>query len=189
MCSLVVHDKMQPNHEDDESSLGDRTIPKDATTTALKALGATINFIDIWLKLFLDHYNARCDAYVNAMKQMFKQIPLTMKKVLNPKQKVQKLVTDIGGGWYMEKLLRGYPHRITELSKNTQGKQDGIHKELYEANKWWNDWRFQLYWNNIEWVNPRSLIKRDKPYSVSSETIYFNKNDRTAHWVGLSKLK
>ena len=24
MCSLVAHDKMQPDYEDDESSLGDR---------------------------------------------------------------------------------------------------------------------------------------------------------------------
>ena len=32
MCSLVAHDKMQPNDEDDESSLRDRSIPMDATT-------------------------------------------------------------------------------------------------------------------------------------------------------------
>ena len=32
MCYLVVHDKMQPNDEDDGISLGDRSIPKDSTT-------------------------------------------------------------------------------------------------------------------------------------------------------------
>ena len=53
MCSLVTHDKIQQNYEDDESSIGDRSIPKDATTKSLKALGATLNFIDIWLKTFL----------------------------------------------------------------------------------------------------------------------------------------
>ena len=89
---------MQPNYEDDESSIEDRSIPKDATTKALKALGATINFIDIWLKCFLDDYKPRCDAYVNAMKEMFNQIPLTMSKALTPKQKVQKIITDIGCG-------------------------------------------------------------------------------------------
>ena len=31
-------------------------------------------------------------------------------KVLTPKQKLQKLVTDIGGGWYMEKGIRDYHH-------------------------------------------------------------------------------
>ena len=102
MCYLVTHDKIQQAYEYDEISIGDRSIPKDATTTALKALVATINFIDIWLKLFLDHYNARCDAYVNSMKEMFNQIPLTMSKELTQKQKFQKLMTDIGGGWYME---------------------------------------------------------------------------------------
>ena len=37
------------------------------------------------------------------MKDIFKQIPQTIRKALTPKQKVQKLMTDIGGGWYMDK--------------------------------------------------------------------------------------
>ena len=108
VCSLVAHDKMQKNYEDDESSLGYRSIPKKSTTKALEALGATLNFIDIWLKLFIDNYSARCDAYVNAMKQMFKQIPLTIIISIDPKKKVQKLMTDIGGGCYTEKGIREY---------------------------------------------------------------------------------
>ena len=80
MCPLVAHDKMQPYYEDDEISLGDRSIPKGETPKSLTALGATLSFIDIWLKLFLDNNSARCDAYVNAMKEMFKQIILIMKK-------------------------------------------------------------------------------------------------------------
>ena len=78
MCSLVAHDKIQPNYEDDESSIGDRSIPKCATTKALKLLGATLNFIGIWLKLFLDNYDTRCDTYVNAIKEMFKQRSLSI---------------------------------------------------------------------------------------------------------------
>ena len=33
-----------------------------------------------------------------------------MIKALTPKQKFQKLMTEIGGGWYMEKLLSEYLH-------------------------------------------------------------------------------
>ena len=110
MCSLVSHDKLQLYYKDDESSIGDREIPDNATTKILEALGYTINFIDIWLKLFCESFNARCDAYIYAMKYMFMQIPQTVKILLTPKQKVQKLMTDIGGGWYMEKVLRGYHH-------------------------------------------------------------------------------
>ena len=47
MCSLVDHDRMQDNEQDDEISLGDIEIPKDATVKALNSLGATFNFIDI----------------------------------------------------------------------------------------------------------------------------------------------
>ena len=52
MCSLVSHDRFQLDYKDDEISIGDRAIPDNATTKTLEASGATINFIDIWIKLF-----------------------------------------------------------------------------------------------------------------------------------------
>ena len=112
MCYLVAHYRLQLYYKYDESSIVDRSIPDNVTTKALEALGATINFIDIWLKLFLRKFNARCDAYINAMKDMLKQIPQTIKISLTPKQKVQKLMTDIGGGWYMEKMIGDYHHLV-----------------------------------------------------------------------------
>ena len=51
MSSLVSHDRLQLDYKDDESSIGDRAIPDDAKIKTLEALSATINFIDIWLKL------------------------------------------------------------------------------------------------------------------------------------------
>ena len=78
MCSLVAHDRLQLYYKDDESSIGDSSIPDNATTKSLEALGANIYVIGIWLKLFLENFNARCDAYINAMKDMFKQIPQTI---------------------------------------------------------------------------------------------------------------
>ena len=98
-------------------------------------------------------------------------------------------MTDIGGGWYMEKSAKGLPPlRRTKISKNAQENQDEK-KQLYEANKWWNDWKSQLNWNKLEWVDPKYTTKRDKPYSISSKTFYLDKNDRAAHWVGHSKLE
>ena len=61
------------------------------------------------------------------------------------------MLTDIGGGWYMAKSARGIPPlKRTKQSKKSQESQDYIQKKLYEANRWWNYWRFQLHWNNIE---------------------------------------
>ena len=40
----------------------------------------------------------------------------------------------------------------------------------------------------LEWVDPRSTPKIVKPFSVSSKKFYINNNDRTAHFVGYSKL-
>ena len=47
MCSLVVHDRLQTDYKDYESSIGDREIPNNATVKDLKSLGATFDFIDI----------------------------------------------------------------------------------------------------------------------------------------------
>ena len=51
MCSLVDHDGLEPDYKDDEISIGDREIPNDAKIKTLESLGATFNFINIWLKL------------------------------------------------------------------------------------------------------------------------------------------
>ena len=131
MCYLVAHDKIQPNDEYYGSSIGDRSIHDNATPKSLEALGSTLNFMDTRLKLLLDNYDARCDAYINAMKDMFKKIPQTMSKPLTPKQKVQKLITDIGGGWYMGKSAKGLPQlRIPKPNKKSQDKQDQIKKSI-----------------------------------------------------------
>ena len=66
------------------------------------------------------------------------------------------------------KSARGLPPlKGTKLSTKAQERQDVIQKKLYEANRWWNDWRFQLHWNNLEWVDPKSNPKRVKSFSVS----------------------
>ena len=88
-----------------------------------------------------------------------------------------------------EKNYKGLPAlERPKISKKVQEKEDEI-KKLYEANKWWNDRILQLNWNKLEWVNPRTLTKRNKPFSVSSKRFDFKKGDRMSHWVVHSKLK
>ena len=88
------------------------------------------------------------------MKVILKQIPTTMTKPLSPRQKVQKLIIEISVGWCMEKRTKGLP----PLRRPKISKKDKIEK-IYEANRYCNDWKFQLHWNNLEWVNQRIQIK------------------------------
>ena len=89
-----------------------------------------------------------------------------------------------------EKCKKGLPLlKRKKLSKKAQERHDLIKNKLYESNRWWNDWKFQLHWNMLEWVDPKSTPKRVKPFSVSSKKFYMNNNDRTAHFVGHYKLK
>ena len=103
MCSLVAHDRLQTDYKDNESSIGDREIPNDATVKELKPLGATFHFIDIWIQLLRENDFSQSETYSIAMEEMFKQIPIFFENTLNSREKNQKLMTDIGGGWYLKK--------------------------------------------------------------------------------------
>ena len=87
MCSLVSHDRLQPDYEDDVSSIGDRAIPNDATIKTLESLGYTSNFIDIQLKLLRGNYSARSESYINPMKEMLMRIPQNVERALTSKEK------------------------------------------------------------------------------------------------------
>ena len=89
MCSLVAHDRIENNKQDDESSIGDIEIPKDATVKALNSLGATFNFIDIWLHNFCHNYFAQSESYTVTMVEMFKKIPQNVGKPLTTREKNQ----------------------------------------------------------------------------------------------------
>ena len=135
-------------------------------------------------------YCDRSESYSIAMEDMFKQIPQNVEKALTSSEKEKKLMTDIGGGWYLKKCARGLPPlKRTKLSKKEQERHYYIKNKLYESNRWWNDCKLQFHWNKIEWVDPKSTSKILKPFSVSSKKLYISKNDRTAHFVGHSQLK
>ena len=81
-------------------------------------MGDTINFIDRRLKLLEENYDPRRVSYITAMKETFKKIPQTIIKALTPKKRVYKLLTEIGGRWYMKKSDNGLPPlRISTPSK------------------------------------------------------------------------
>ena len=68
----------------------------------------------------------------------------------------------------MEKCEKGLPPlKRTKISKKAHKRHDLIKNKLFVSNMWWNDWKFQLHWNMLEWVDPKSKTKRVKPFPVS----------------------
>ena len=48
-------------------------------------------------------------------------------------------MTDIGGGWYLEKCAKGLPPlKRKKLSKKAQERHDLIKNKLFVSNMWWN---------------------------------------------------
>ena len=66
-------------------------------------------FFDIWLHNFRQNYFERSVSYTAAMVEMFKTIPKNNGKPMTSREKNQKSITDIGGGWYLEKMSKGTP--------------------------------------------------------------------------------
>ena len=64
------------------------------------------------------------------------------------------------GIWKIAKGLSLF--RISTLSKKAQDKEVEI-KKLYETNKWWNYWKFQLHWHKLELVSQEVKLKGINP--------------------------
>ena len=78
-----------------------------------------------------ENYFARSESYIIAMEEMFKQIPQTVESALTAKETKKKLMTDIGGGWYLKKCEKGLPPlKRKKLSKKAQGRHDLIKKNF-----------------------------------------------------------
>ena len=84
-------------------------------------MGASLYFIEIWLKLLDENYDNRRVDYNTAMKEMPRQIPTTMTKPFSPRQKVEKIMTEISYGWCMKNISKGLPPlTIPKLSKKNR---------------------------------------------------------------------
>ena len=83
MCSITTYDKLLPICVYYISSDDSRSIPKNATTTALESLGETLNFIYCWIKKFQQNYQVRWKIYNEAIKYLIKKIPTNKSKQLS----------------------------------------------------------------------------------------------------------
>ena len=115
------------------------------------------------------------------MNKLFQNIPFELPKPHSPKEKHKSSLNAIVGGQYMNKLNQKLsPLKKRKLIKKHTKKKE---KQPQTANQNWNDWRFQIHWNIIEWVNLLKFNKQTNVFCVSSKEFYLNDNIKTAHWV------
>ena len=52
------------------------------------------------------------------------------------------------------------PLRESKFSRKPPKKEDEINRRLTKANQYCNDWKFQIHWNKLEWMNTRIRDER-----------------------------
>ena len=55
--------------------------------------------------------------------------------------------------------------------------------------KSWNYWKFQIRWNNLDWVEPINCSEGKNPFCTYHKIFYLKDNNKNSHWVGHSELK
>ena len=111
--------------------------------------------------------------YHEVMIKLLKQTKNMKSKSLSQDKNLQLILTDIGSTWYMKKMSKKLPPLGKQkLSKKAQDKYDRIKRNLQTSNSNWNDWKFQIHWNMLDWVNPRSKIVRKNLFNFFKEIMY-----------------
>ena len=76
------------------------------------------------------------------------------------------------------------PINKTRQRKKEQIKEDKIKESICRANDNWNVWKFQLYWDNLEWVDSKSQYRKTNPFCTSSHKFYIKYENESFHFFG-----
>ena len=71
---------------------------------------------------------------------------------------------------YEQIRLKATITKEKEIKQKTPKKEEyELKRRLTEYNKYWNDWKFLIHWNKLDWLNPRSWDERKNQFCVSSK--------------------
>ena len=70
----------------------------------------------------------------------------------------------------MKKIGHNLPTiKKRKLIREKQEEENKIKRRLTEANQEWCDWKFQIHWNKLGWMDPRIRDERKNQFFVSSK--------------------
>ena len=106
MCYIKAYSKLHPICAESASSGGGIPITYLSKIDALLLIGHTLKFIDIFLQSFKENYSRQTITSRKNMSELFYNIIPIIKesKTDNYKNKIQAMLTDMGGKWYISKI-------------------------------------------------------------------------------------
>ena len=76
-------------------------------------------------------------------------------------------LTNILVKWYINKKISKPSHIKRTIFIMKPQKKYNIKENLGKANEYWNDWKLQIRWNKLEWVDPKKCNMKINPFTTS----------------------
>ena len=176
MCSIDANGKLRPMCSDLLSSGGDILLTDGSRTDSIKYLCNTDNIIGYgYRRLIQTMYQVEI-IKKGKTNELFNKIShkLPAFKPDKSRNKLQALLTDIGGKWYLNKLNEKLPPlKKPHLSKEKQAKEYIIKDNMKKSNYHWNDRKLQIRWYNMKWVYPKKCNAKKNNFCMSSDKLFF----------------
>ena len=92
------------------------------------------------------------------MSELFKTTPKSLpeKTLIIIKEISDKYQGSIWEMVYRQDKCQSTPIKRRQSVKSEQTNEDKTKKDIRKANDNWNDWKFQLHWNKLEWVDMKT---------------------------------
>ena len=80
------------------------------------------------------------------------------------------------------------PTKRRRLSKKEKVKEK-MKENLCKSNDYWNDRKFQLHWNDLEWVYLKTQEYNKNPFFSSNNKFYIKDINESCNFIGHPELK
>ena len=104
------------------------------------------------------------------------------------KNKLQLILNDIGGEWYVKKFtILNTQQKIHSRVRNNENKKK-MKGKLRVAIDHWKDCKFQIHWKVVIF-NVNQMQYKENPFCMSSNKLFVKYGLQDNHWVGHSVIK
>ena len=104
--------------------------------------------------------------------------------------KYQTTIKTVGGKRCIYKInAKLHSIKRSPLRKKGEINEGKIRENIRKVDDHWNNWKFQLHWNKLEWVYPKTRDRWKNPFYSSTRKFCIKDVNNSSRFVGHYKLE